>query len=239
MFRLMFNSLLGQKKRNPARGRRRLEFETLEDRITPTIVFQPHFGPETITNPQVNNALQSPDVFVIFWGSYWGSPQGTTDEGNILTGIKSIINSTYLQGEIQYGGNGTAIFGATWTDGTSDPPQGFTTQNLQGFLQRTIDNQASPIPRPSTAPANHIYAVITEPGINSSLATGLGYNTTLYYKTPTIIPSFEAENTIWAGTGTFSLVNIDNFTSTFSHELAEMSDQNAFILPAQPPSRPQ
>jgi hypothetical protein len=60
-----------QRPKRPAR----LGIEALEDRTVPTIVFNPVFGSETYFGGHTSNftVLNSPKVYLIFWGSYWGS----------------------------------------------------------------------------------------------------------------------------------------------------------------------
>jgi hypothetical protein len=234
-------------KKKPVSGPRRprpLELEALEDRLTPSVVFRPHFTnsgglpAETLTADSRNAAQVNPQVFVLFWGNYWGTAQGAVEAQRLLTSTKSIIASPYLTKEIQYGSDGKATFGASFIDKDHNPPPNFTTGNLGSFLQHSIDDEGSPIPRPTTTPTSNIYIVITDPSATSS-SSGAGYNTTTYYTEPNLAGTKDAMNSIWAGTTFLSDATIDKreFTEVVSHELAEnVSDPRKSGVHVAPPA---
>src|SRR5262249_3517807 len=73
---------------------RRLGLESLEDRVVPSIVFNPHFGPETAHTSSSGLTLNGAPVYLIFWGQRWGSPtsQSMTD---IQNATNAVLSSPY------------------------------------------------------------------------------------------------------------------------------------------------
>jgi hypothetical protein len=197
-----------------------LAVESLEDRMVPTIVFRPHFGAEALAAGSNYEGMQSPPVFITFWGSYWKDHQ--QEESNLLASAQSVINSSYFSGLKQYGSDGIVTFGASWED-LSTPAVGgdgqVSTGTLRDFLQGTIDNQDSPIPRPSTPANAPIYVVVTDP-ISDKGYNG-GWNAQGTYVTPIFEPN-QTMHMVWVGTSSQGgQVWKDAFTGTLSHELAE------------------
>jgi hypothetical protein len=214
--------------RPASRSRRRsvpLGLESLEDRLVPTILFKPHFGPESVTPGSPLTALKSPPVYFIFWGSYWATQQGSQYQSMLIDGAKNVINSPFLQGEIQYGGDGKSIFAAGWVD-ASNPPLGFKDTDIQAHIQSAIDNPNSPILSPFASPQHPpIYVVVTPP--TPGLASGAGWN--------------EIGTYTFGGLASIGIHmmcvrtlpnNVDQFTVLLSHELAEsVSNQIAITHP--------
>ncbi len=224
---------------------RRLELEALEDRLTPTVVFRPHFTnsgglpAETLTADSRNAAQVDPQVFVLFWGTYWGTARGASDAQRLLTLSQRVIASPYLTKEIQYGSDGKASFGASFIDKDHNPPPNFSTTDLQSFLQHAIDNEGSPIPRPTTTPTSNIYVVITDPSATSNDTGAVGYNTNLHYTEPNLASTHDPMSAIWAGTKLLPNTTIDQreFTIVISHELAEdVSDPQMHGVHIAPPA---
>jgi autotransporter-associated beta strand protein len=113
--------------------------ERLEDRTLPTVVYDPQiFGPnnqgqyvvrETVAPlPDAANGkytlLQAPDVYLLFWGSYWTTTQGAQDVQTLVSEAKTILASSYLNGLNEYEPAGQSVgqarFASYWIDG-SDP----------------------------------------------------------------------------------------------------------------------
>jgi hypothetical protein len=78
------------------RRRAHLQLEPLEDRLVPTIVFNPVFGSESIAPGSTNDGMQHPPVYFIFSGSFWSTSAGQSAEGGLLSGAKNILNSPYI-----------------------------------------------------------------------------------------------------------------------------------------------
>jgi hypothetical protein len=201
------------------RRRTRLEVESLEDRLVPTIVFNPAFGGETIKPGSTNVGLQNPSVDLLFSGPFWNTGSGKLAETSLLNGAKAILNSPYLSGLTQYGSSGTAHFAASWTDTNSisvDPHSGASVGDVWSFLQNSVSSR--------NAGVATIFVVVSDPNSSQSYDGGWNIPTDLMVRTPA--PFYEPTHMIWIGT-TSVFPSTDVFTSDLSHELAEtMSDPN-------------
>jgi hypothetical protein len=167
-----------RKSRGPAARPRRarpLALEQLEDRVTPAVVFNQVFGVET--DKQDGNAvLNSPPVFLIFWGSYWSTH--ASDVANVRGAVSNVVSSAYLSGISQYGSNGIATLSPVTDFSTSADPSngGFKGSDIDDVVQNEIDNNVLP-ESDGAGPQTPIYAVITPPGIKSSLGGNVaGFN---------------------------------------------------------------
>jgi hypothetical protein len=198
--------------------RARLNVETLEERLVPTIVYTPKFGSETLVAGSQNIGMKSPPVYLVFWGSYWGTTAGKADVTRLTAASKSILGSTYLSGLTQYGSDGKATLGGSvvvTTPAVTNPNK----SDLQSFLQQNIDGVR--LPRPTTIFNVPIYVVITDPAHST---TNGGYNVPgvysnrLSYPRPIQTPM----HMVYLGTSTSgSSVDLDSFTLAFGHEIAE------------------
>jgi hypothetical protein len=205
-----------------------LSLESLEDRLVPTIVFQPQFGPETVLATSGPERFSNNPVHLIFWGSQWHgdtSPAART----IKDAANRVLTSTYLSGLAEYGSSGGAFLDISTFD-NNDPassnPGKFTPQALDAIVSNATHNSLPRADTGDTGSNRRIYVVITPPGYTAS-GGGSGYNssfpdpfhllfTTHYVQTPVI----------WCSTAgdinNFSGPNLDYFTSVFSHEMAEI-----------------
>jgi hypothetical protein len=148
-------------------GRRaRLSVEVLEDRLTPSILFTPQNGPEHVTSgggPVLGSSSNVP-IYLVFWGSYWYTREGTAYQSQILNAVNPVLSSSpYLDGLHQYGVQHRASLDLTygdnhWGDDPSDPPANFSTTDAENSVARTINNG---MPFDS----NGIYFVVTRPGV--------------------------------------------------------------------------
>jgi hypothetical protein len=198
-------------QRRPKRARTQLLVECLEERTVPTVMinFNPVFGPET--QAQSNGAhLDSPPVYLIFWGSYWSTNQAQA--ATVQNAAGKVLASSYLSYLMQYGSDGQATLGDPnhiyWDN--SDPSWG----NFgEGDITTVIDAQFDA--GYLTKSTNAIYVVVTPPGATSSTVGAGGFNHN------DDVPS------LWVGTSPDASNNpkLDPFTRTLSHEVAEcMSD---------------
>jgi hypothetical protein len=81
--------------------------EALEERVTPTIMWNPAFGPEQAVD-HGGSRLSSAAVFLIFWGPQWeiarpasdplGAFDGPGDEQRIIDGVRNSLNGSYQSG---------------------------------------------------------------------------------------------------------------------------------------------
>jgi hypothetical protein len=211
----------------PARKNRvRLTLEALETREVPTVSFTPHFSGTAVTLPAGTTlaqeeapSLQSPELVIIFAGSDWMTNQGFTNEQTVLASIQSILNSPYLSALTQYGSDGKASLFSNWTTTSVPPltgPGGLapSDSDLHTFVTNQIASmRQGPFARAVPVPnAKAIYMVISDVKDSTTSQGTHGYNG---YRSNS--PAHYA----YAGTKGFSGFALDEFTMTFSHELAE------------------
>jgi hypothetical protein len=196
----------------------RLNVEGLEDRLTPSVTFQPRFGAESLVPNHTGPVLSSTPVNLIFEGSYWLNPTGITEQ-DVINNVNNILGSRYLSGLGQYGSNGVAYLAGTSYDNSLPlSKNAFTEGNLQNIaLGRTQPFFTSANFRP-------LYFVVTAPGVSDGTRTGLGgyhkdgqsYASLGFFTIPEQIPYG------WVGDfGTTRSTEIDSFSRIFSHELVE------------------
>jgi hypothetical protein len=226
----------------PRRQRARLRVEALEDRWCPTVLFEPHFAGEALIPGTSNNALNNTNVFLLFEGAYWGTTQGQQDQATMTQDAQTILNSSFLSGLSQYTaskGSVQASLANSYTDLTPLPSRFFadTSGNvswttLNAALRRAAAagalSQLQPLGLTTNSPPpTPLYVFVTDPNVSSGVNWG-GYNEE--------DSSTNSQYQLWIGTGLTaptSGVNMDNLTSTFSHELAEsMSNGVQVNLPA-------
>ena len=152
------NSTRSRKSR-PPRRRALLELESLETRATPTVVFVPHFGVETVSGS--NEGMQDPPVYLIFSGSYWNTTQGQQDELTLTVATENILSGPYLSGLAQYGSSGTARFSASWQDDATLPNYP-SASALTNFLANQFAEHGNS-PEPAGPQYTPIYVVVSEP----------------------------------------------------------------------------
>jgi hypothetical protein len=189
---------------------------------------------ETLVNtPAGNHNYQTitndVNVYLIFWGTYWGTAKGTTQANNLrdISHIgSSMLGGSYLSQLTEYGGSGAALYTSTFIDSSSDPSATFNAGNaasageIQQEVATAIQTTNSLIGDPdlgATQQTAPIYVVITAPDHASSNG---GFNAPGTYTPPTggALPI----NMISVGTAPLAA---DSYTLTLSHEMAErMSD---------------
>jgi hypothetical protein len=195
--------------------------EPLEERLVPTVVFDPQFAKETVPGTAPYTVLNSPTVYLIFWGTGWGTGQlpGPSAVSTLTKDAKAVfLNNSYFGGLSEDGNVGTPVFGGAWTDASSDPPAGFNVGAAsaitadQGEIATAITNN------PSWTPLTQlpIYVVVPVGGT-------AGYNDQGAWTIPgTTIPlAINICSVGGASSSTSSSPVQDWFTQTFSHELEE------------------
>ena len=209
----------------------RPRLERLEDRITPTIVFEPHFGAESM-NQGNGPVLNDAPVYLLFWGSYWNTTAGSASESQLTSAIENEYNSTAFNRLSQYkdkNGNtaGPAYVKATWTaTEDADPTSGFSDSSLQSVVTDAINDTSSPILSPGQTEyvdGGHapMYMVVTPPGIDSAKGSNVyGYHSN--YTHNTYWANNEAIVYGWFGNGLDSSYNTQDFVTLIgSHETGE------------------
>jgi len=191
--------------------------ESLEERVVPSVVFDPVFPKETLVGSAPFTTLHSPTIYLIFWGSGWGqgNSPGASVAATFASDAQTLISGTFFKATKEYGNIGTPVFGGTWTD-TSNPPAGYTSGSgnngnfpaLQGEIASAIANNPSWAPSGLFYTQSPIYVVI--PVGNSG-----GYNTLGTYVNGLVTDFIN----ICSVTGGGGFAN--NFTMVLSHELAE------------------
>jgi hypothetical protein len=76
-----------KQSRSPSPARPRVE--VLEDRLTPSILFTPQNGSEHVTSgggPVLGSSSNVP-IYLVFWGSYWLTRDGTAYQSQILNAV--------------------------------------------------------------------------------------------------------------------------------------------------------
>jgi hypothetical protein len=217
----------GGPKASRARRSRRLAIEVLEDRSVPTVLVSPFFGAEAQSQDGPAK-LSSPQVFLTYWGSYWGGTS-TAQAGTIRNAASAVLGSSFLSGVRQYGSDGQASLAPLAGYDSSVPPPGFS----QGALSAVVHNQIhhGPLPEPDGPPHTPIYVVVTPPGALSALKNDIGYNTNDQdLDGGPLAGDVDNIPEVWVSTSLTNpndptSLNLDQFTLTLSHELAEvMSD---------------
>jgi len=215
-------------------GRRtRLWIEQLEARNMLATLFTPQFGAEHATYVSGNGTpLSRPIVEFVFWGSYWTTPTGQQQSNQILNAAQAMNSGGFFSDEHrEYGTDGT-IEGPfppfpnpdnpsapISPNNPVDPPQGFAQSQLNQIFQNLVDSGNLFTSGNGNVGAS-VYVVLTPPGIFSTSGPSVGgYNTATSYNVTGV--DIVSENYIWIGGGTSSTFNIDTYTKTISHELAE------------------
>ncbi len=208
-----------------ARRTRPLELECLEDRVTPSVVISPNFGLET-QNQDGSAKLNSPPVFLTYWGSYWGGTN-TPQANAIRNAAAQVLDSAYLNGTSQYGTDGRAFLNNVSTYDSSNPANPFRRDSaIQDVINNQIDRGL--LPEADTPTHTPIYVVVTPPGIRSDGSkNGVGFNTRDTDTDPMLTPPFieiDEMPEVWVSTRTKpdGTLDLDDFTRTLSHEVAEV-----------------
>lgn len=200
------------------RAQTRLTLEALEDRLVPTVAFTPQMGNgvlPTVTSPASADSasLQNTPVVLIFTGSYWTTTQGQTDEQTMTNDVSSILGGPYLSKLTQYGSDGHAhLAGAFQTNQTptltGETP---TATDLLKFVKSLTTENPGWVPstngKPQQAP---VYVLINDPTDAGNGSHGFNWTD-------------GTTHAIYEGNATNSdgSINMDLFTRTFSHEIAE------------------
>jgi hypothetical protein len=234
-----------QSPRRPQKNERHLQLESLEDRVQPSIVFKPQFGPEPVQH-QLNNLIlgQQTPVFLIFWGAEWSDGQGNLNSSanKFVQAAMNVFPGPYLSALAQYDpALGNAHIQGAFLDARSEPmsSQGgpFSQGDLLNFVGATDDLKPVSVPEVDDGNLNGIkplYVVITPPGVQSDQPGAIGYHTYGYtagfeFDEPFTYPTDPAP-VAWVSTiGSFDLPqnpaqaqeNLDFSTKVLSHEVVE------------------
>jgi hypothetical protein len=193
--------------RKSGRSRRaRLAMEELEGRLLPTVVFLPQLGAEQ-QDAGNGDQLSSQTVQLVYWGpsSIWNGatmPQYTAAAGKLLA-------SGYLNAVTQYGSDGKAWLASSPITDTDPLPSTMDESAVQDEMDRLQSQGRIPSGQPITS------VFVTPPNVKHD-GTWVGKNwvddgRSLVLDTYT--GSVNPDGTL--------APNVDNFTWTLGHELAE------------------
>jgi hypothetical protein len=208
------NRATPQKKR----PRTRLTLEALEDRLMPSVAFIPQMANgvlPTVTSPSsaASASLQSPPVVLIFTGSFWQTTQGQTDEQTMTNDVSAILGGPYLSKLTQYGSDGHANLAGTHQTNQTPKLTGETpsTSALLNFVKNLTSQNPTWVPSTSGNPQQApLYVLINDPTDAGNGSHGFNWTD------GTTHAIYEGNATNPDGS-----INMDLFTRTFSHELAE------------------
>lgn len=211
--RSMVGQVIGEKRKKPIRRRRsELQVEVLEDRITPTIVFDPFWNPETVIDLG-GYTLRSPPVHFLFWGSYWQTGQGPAQQTQIVDAARNMFASAYFSAQTQYRTDGKVVMGSVANE-AADPQPRFSDAAINYVLLQAI--QHGRLPEADAAREQAMYVVFTPPGVlyEPYGLDAAGWNTALNDLVFAWVGGGNTENTM-------SRFSLDSYTTILSHEISE------------------
>jgi hypothetical protein len=119
--------------------------------------------------------LQVTQLFLIYWGNAWtASPPPTPTSDQITSACRTMMASSYLTGLAQYRGIGRGFLRGAAVVTASNPPSGFTDNQVATFLDGQLN--AGTVPGPD-ADNQTLYCVVMPQGVNSSSASFIGEHT--------------------------------------------------------------
>jgi hypothetical protein len=187
--------------------------EALEPRRLLTIVFDAHYGAETV-HDNGSDVLSDVPVYLIFWGPTWNQPGGPAS-APVVAAAETIMNSIYLSGVSQYRPNiGIANLGGVAFD-TSSPNNGFSEADIGNVVANAIG--AGNVPDPYEMTPKPLFLVVTPPGILSDSPTAGSYHDVrvVFHGNPADPIELRCEGWIQDNG------NIDATSTFISHELVE------------------
>jgi hypothetical protein len=217
-----------------------LAIEALEDRLIPTVAFKPFFGPQDTSN--WGGHLSTPEVFPIFWGTWWQQNDVNRAYQQTLTQafynlvhvgadrtVHALQAGSYLLGISQYGTDGIATVNNGYVDADphNEPPAqvkpGGVVVNpgaVSGEIEHVLYDLNALPNADALDPHEPIYVVVTPPdtkGVDDG-----GFNEPGLHK----VSDEDKREEVWAGTrrvggGTDGPLDIDHTTVLFAHELVE------------------
>ena len=152
--------------------------------------------------------LESPQLYLIYWGTVW-VPQtaATPTASEVNDAVRTLMASAYLTGLTQYRGTGRGVLRGSALITSSDPPDGFTDDQVAQFVDAQLT--AGTVPAPD-AENQTVYGVVMPTGVTSELSGRAGKHH--YYKR-----SGKKIHYAWFR----NVGDLDSITGTVSHELVE------------------
>jgi hypothetical protein len=119
--------------------------------------------------------LQVPQLFLVYWGTAWtATPAPTPTSGAVTGACRTMMASAYLTGLAEYRGIGRGFVRGSAVITSSNPPNGFTDQQVANFIDAQIT--AGTIPGPDVDNQT-LYCVVMPQGTNASSTSFIGEHT--------------------------------------------------------------
>jgi hypothetical protein len=119
--------------------------------------------------------LPSPQLYLIYWGAAWQAAP-TPTAAQVTGAVRTLLASAYLTGLTQYRGSGHGVLRGSTLVASSDPPAGFTDDQVAEFVDDQIT--AGTVPGPD-ADNQTVYGVLMPTGVTPE-SPGRAVHT--YYK---------------------------------------------------------
>ena len=108
-------------------------------------------------------------LYLIYWGHAWTQPGTTPTADQVTRAVSTVMASVYMTGLAQYRGVGRGEVRASQVLASSDPPSGFTDDQVGQFVHDQI--AAGTIAGPD-AGNQTVYGVVMPPGVKPDHAEG-------------------------------------------------------------------
>ena len=152
--------------------------------------------------------LQVMQLYLVYWGANWASsPPPSPAADDITAACGTLMASAYFPGLAQYRGIGRGFLRGSAVITTSNPPSGFTDQQVAGFIDGELNSGTIPGPDIDN---QTLYCVVMPAGVAASNTSFIGEHT--YYTR-----SGQQIHFAWI-TNSGSLSSL---TTIISHELVE------------------
>ena len=122
-------------------------------------------------------------LYLIYWGSAWTYLSTTPTADQVTSAVRTMLAGTYLTGLAQYRGVGGGEVRASTVLASSEPPDGFTDDDVAQFVRDQL--AAGTIAGPD-ADNQTVYGVVMPPGVKPDHAEGehntfRGHGQTIHY----------------------------------------------------------
>jgi hypothetical protein len=151
--------------------------------------------------------LSSPQLYLIYWGTPWRPYTPAEPTARQITGaVRKLLDGAYLTGLTQYRGSGHGSLRGSKVVASSDPPDGFTDDQVAAFVDAQIT--AGTVPGPDLDNQT-VYGVVMPTGITADVGRRAEHNSSTH--------SGRRIHYAW-----FTNVgDLDSITALISHELVE------------------
>jgi hypothetical protein len=153
------------------------------------------------------SVLSSPQLYLIYWGTLW-RPYTAAEPtaAQVTAAVHTLLDSAYLTGLTQYRSSGHGTLRGSTLVASSDPPDGFTDDQVVRFLDAQLTAGAVPGPDPDN---QTVYGVVMPTGITADVARRAEHDSYTRYGEPIHFAWFT------------NVGDLDSITALVSHELVE------------------